>query len=47
MTLDMDYVSLKGGISTKSDMGSLIYDKPGKPYAVSDINPYTSLTPEP
>jgi RHS repeat-associated protein len=45
MTLDMDYESLKGGITIKSDVGTLIYDTPGKPYALGHIVPSTGLTP--
>ena len=45
-TLDMAYDSNKGGITTKSDVGTLLYEKSGKPYAVSDINPKTGLTPD-
>jgi hypothetical protein len=33
MTLDMVYDSNKGGITTKSDAGTLLYNIPGKPYA--------------
>src|SRR5450759_466455 len=45
MTLDMNYESLKGGIATKSDVGTMIYDTPGKPYALGHIDPSTGLTP--
>ena len=44
-TLDMAYDSNKGGITTKNDAGTLLYGTPGKPYAVSSINPSTGLTP--
>ena len=40
-TLDMAYESSKGGISTKSDAGTMIYNYPGKPYALGGINPAT------
>ncbi|HCI55159.1 MAG TPA: hypothetical protein DFI01_04450 [Bacteroidales bacterium] len=46
MTLDMAYNSDKGSITYKSDVGTLVYDTPGKPYAVSGIDPSTGLTPE-
>jgi RHS repeat-associated protein len=45
MTLDMTYESNKGGIVNKSDVGTLLYNTSGKPYAVSSINPTTGLTP--
>ena len=38
MTLDMAYDSNRGGITWKSDVGTLLYDYPGKPYAVSGID---------
>lgn len=38
MTPDMSYDSLKGGITFKSDVGTLMYDYPGKPYAVRGID---------
>jgi RHS repeat-associated protein len=41
--LDMAYTANKGGISTKSDVGTLNYNRPGKPYALSSINPSTGL----
>lgn len=46
MTLDMAYESNKGGITTKSDVGTLLYNTSGKPYAVSSIDPPTGLTPD-
>ena len=45
MTLDMHYESLKGGITIKSDLGTMIYDTPGKSYAIGHIDPSTELTP--
>lgn len=45
MTLDMAYDASKGGITTKTDVGTMLYNTSGKPYAVSSINPATSLTP--
>jgi RHS repeat-associated protein len=44
MTLDMVYDS-NGRMTTKSDVGTFSYNTPNKPYAVSNINPSTSLTP--
>ena len=41
LTLDMAYESNKGGITTKSDAGTMIYNYPGKPYALGGINPAT------
>jgi len=41
----MAYDGTKGGITTKSDAGTLLYNTSGKPYAVSSINPTTGLTP--
>ena len=38
MTLDMAYDSDKGGITWKSDVGTLLYEYPGKPYSVSGID---------
>ena len=38
MTLDMAYDSDKGGITCKSDVGTLLYEYPGKLYAVSGID---------
>jgi len=38
MTLDMAYDSNRGGITWKSDVGKLLYEYPGKPYAVSGID---------
>ena len=46
MTLSMAYDSNKGGITTKSDAGTLKYETSGKPYAVSSIDPSTGLTPD-
>ena len=46
MTLDMAYDSEKGGITTKTDVGTLLYNLSGRPYAVSHINPVTSVVPE-
>lgn len=45
MTLDMSYNNYKAGISNKSDLGTLIYEAPDNPYAVSGINPLTDLIP--
>lgn len=45
MTLDIAYDATKGGITTKSDAGTLLYNISGKPYSVSSINPTTGLTP--
>lgn len=41
--LGMSYDSNKGGITTKSDVGTFHYDYSNKPYAVSSINPSTGL----
>jgi len=38
LTLDMAYESNKGGISTKSDAGTMIYNYPGKPYVLGAIS---------
>ncbi len=43
--LKMAYDGDKGGITTKSDVGTLLYENSGKPYAVSSINPSTGLIP--
>jgi len=43
--LDMAYDSNKGGITTKSDAGTLNYNIPAKPYAVGTVNPSTGLLP--
>lgn len=45
MTLEMDYEANKGGITTKSDVGTLLYSLSNKPYAVSHIAPVTSIVP--
>jgi hypothetical protein len=45
MTLDMAYDSNKGGITTKSDAGTLLYSISEKPYALSNVNPSTGLLP--
>jgi len=45
MTLDMSYNNDKAGISSKSHLGTLIYEAPDNPYAVSGINPLTGLIP--
>ena len=45
LKLDMAYQSNNGGIATKTDVGTMQYASQGKPYAVSTINPATSLTP--
>jgi RHS repeat-associated protein len=45
MTLDMAYDGNKGGITTKTDVGTLLYNTSGKQYAVSSISPITGLTP--
>jgi len=44
-TLKMTYDSYKAGITSKSDVGNLFYNRPGKPYAISHIYPTTGLTP--
>jgi len=41
----MAYDSNKGGITTKSDAGTMIYNYPGKPYAPGAICPTTGLVP--
>lgn len=46
MTLDMAYDPEKGGITTKTDVGTLMYTLSAKPYAVSHIIPDTSIVPE-
>ena len=45
MTLDMAYDPAKGGITTKSDLGTVAYNTSPRPYSVSSINPTTGLTP--
>jgi len=45
MTLDMAYDGNKGSITTKTDVGTMLYNTSGKPYRLSSINPATSLTP--
>jgi RHS repeat-associated protein len=45
-TLEMEYHSNKAGIITKNDVGTLLYETPEKPYAVSGINPTTGLVPD-
>jgi len=46
LTLDMAYDSNKGGITTKSDAGTMIYNYPGNPYALGAICPTTGLVPQ-
>jgi hypothetical protein len=43
--LNMEYDIIKGGISTKSDVGNFIYNNSFKPYADSLIYPSTGITP--
>ncbi len=43
--LDMAYDGNKGGITTKSDVGTMSYGVTGKPYALGTINPSTGLIP--
>jgi RHS repeat-associated protein len=43
--LDMVYDSNKGGITTKSDAGTLNYNISAKPYALGTVNPSTGLLP--
>jgi RHS repeat-associated protein len=43
-TLDMAYDNQKGGITYKSDAGTLSYENSNKPYAVSNIDPVSSFT---
>jgi len=43
MTLDMAYEPNKGGITTKTDIGTLNYSLSNKKYALSSINPSTGL----
>jgi RHS repeat-associated protein len=43
--LDIDFDSNKGGIVSKSDVGTLIYERPDKPYSVTGIDPSTGLVP--
>jgi RHS repeat-associated protein len=45
LTLNMGYEGNKGGITTKSDVGTLLYGNTQQPYAVNKINPTTGLTP--
>lgn len=45
LTLNMGYDGNKGGITTKSDAGTLLYNTSPQSYAVSSINPTTGLTP--
>ncbi len=45
MTLNMVYDSNKGGIITKSDVGTLLYTSSGKPYTLSSVNPSTGIIP--
>ncbi len=45
LTLDMAYDSNKGGITTKSDAGTMFYNTSGKPYRLSGISPTTGLVP--
>ncbi len=41
--LDMAYTTNKGGISTKTDVGTLNYNSSSKPYTLTSINPSTGL----
>jgi RHS repeat-associated protein len=41
----MAYDSNKGGITTKSDAGTMFYNTSGKPYRLSGISPTTGLVP--
>ncbi len=41
--LDMAYTTNKGGISTKTDVGTLNYNSATKPYTLTSINPSTGL----
>ena len=43
--LRMRYEGNKGGITTKSDIGVLGYNRPDKPYVVSQIDSCSQLTP--
>ena len=43
--LNMAYESNKGGITTKSDVGTLQYNNSGKPYALSSIIQSTGVVP--
>ncbi|MZQ50485.1 MAG: hypothetical protein GT598_15915, partial [Bacteroidales bacterium] len=43
--LDMAYESNKGGITTKSDAGTLNYNISAKPYALGTVNPSAGLLP--
>jgi RHS repeat-associated protein len=45
LILDMAYDGTKGVLTSKTDAGTMLYNTSGKPYAVSNINPATSLTP--
>ena len=45
VTLDMAYDASKGTMTTKTDVGTMLYNTGGKPYRLSSINPATSLTP--
>ncbi|NLJ43460.1 MAG: hypothetical protein GX431_07355, partial [Bacteroidales bacterium] len=45
MSLDMAYDGNKGGITTKTDVGTLLYNVSGKPYALSNVNPSTGIIP--
>jgi RHS repeat-associated protein len=44
-TLDMAYHWDKGGIFTKSDVGSFLYNNTTKPYALSEISPTSMIIP--
>jgi RHS repeat-associated protein len=44
-TIDMAYDGTKGGITTKIDAGTFLYNTTARPYAMSSINPKTTLTP--
>jgi len=47
VTLNMGYDANKGGITTKSDAGTLIYNDPTHAYAISSVNPTTGLIQTP
>ena len=43
--LDMAYDATKGGITTKTDVGTLLYNVQGKPYSPGSVNPSTGVIP--